>query len=256
MAKVILSILAHEDATSLSDMIGNVWKYCPEAMILLYNSGDSPDLGKGLPVIQVTPARRLCYARITPYFLDLFQFLENEAIPYDYVVHLDSDVLFIRPGFEAFLRDAMVEYDYMAPNFRRCTSRKSQWRPFRSLKPELSEWYRFLGFEYTNEGFNVGQVFSRKYVQCLLGCPTYHTLLALVSQNQSYTLHEVLFPTLADYLALQARSYPAELREVIRFRPHHSIASVKRALLLESAFFLHPIKREPDNPARAFILSL
>lgn len=253
MTKLLIVILAHDDRECLEDMVDNVRFYCPHATIGLYNSGDDPDLGKDLPVTIIQPSRRLYYARIAPFFFDLFEWLSMQDFPYEYVTNLDSDVLFIRHGYEDFIDASMKSYDYMAPDLRFNAHRRSQWRPMRSLKPEIKRWYKFLGFKYMHGAFNPGQTFSKKYIESLVNHPSYQELLNLVSENQSFTLHEVLFPTLVDFLGLRARSYPEELNPIIRYRPYQAISGVKRAIGLETAFFIHPIKRDMDNPARVFI---
>lgn len=254
--KIALSILAHDNQAILKEMVENIRKYCSHCNILLYNSGDNPDLGKDLKLDEITPVKKLCYTKITPYFIDLFEWVETNNYPYDYIINLETDALFIKHGFEEFLFSSMMNNDYMAPNFKKFTSHKSQWRPIKSLRPELPDWYKVFGFAHTNEGFNVGQIFSRNYIIKLLSNSSYPEIKRLVTQNASFTLHEVLFPTLVDFLRLDAVSYPDELKEVIRFRPYHGVASVKRALNLKNAFFMHPIRREMDDSAREYIRNL
>lgn len=254
--KIAIVILAHDDRPALENMVSNVRFFCPNATIVLYNSGDDPSLGEDLDLVVIPYSRRLYYARIIYFFVDLFDWLAGESYPYDYIVNLDSDVLFIRPGFERFISSSMEGYDYMAPRFRLFTSRQSRWRPLRSLRPELPEWYQVFGFQYTHEAFNPGQTFSREYIQRLLGHEKYPCILELIQKNLSFTLHEVLFPTLVDLLQVKARSYPTELDTTIRYRPYQAVRSVQRALQMRDAYFVHPVRRELDNPTRVFIQSL
>jgi hypothetical protein len=249
-------IVAHEDPDSLSELIGNVRCFCPKAELYLYNSGDDPSLGAGLDIGMVPSPRRLYYAKVTPFFFDMFEWLISENIRFDYAVNLETDMLFIRKGFEPFIADVMMDCDYMAPRFARYTSKRSRWRPIRSLRPELPQWYKVFGFDYTHEGFSPGQVFSRVYIEKLLNHPGYPEIRRLLKENRSYTLQEVLFPTLIDLLEVNGQSYPAGMEPIIRYRPYQAVSGVKRALALPNAFFVHPIRRELDDPARVFIRSL
>jgi hypothetical protein len=254
--KFALVILAHDKPEILREMVTNIHHFCPNFDILLYNSGDDPSFGEDLDVIKIQPSRRLYYARIIHFFFDTFEWLASNNVNYDYVTNIDSDVLFIRSGFEFFLYSIMENTDYMAQKFVRHTPYKSTWRPFHSLKPELQDWYQLFGFRYTNQAFNPGQTFSANYINKLLNFHKYGEIIKLVEKNQSYTLHEVLFPTLVDVLNLSAKAYPSELDPINRWRPYQAVSGVTRALLTPNAYFIHPVPMDNDNKARRLIYSL
>jgi hypothetical protein len=256
MVDLLMPILAHEDEDSLRDLVENVRCFCPEADLVLYNSGADAKLGAHLGLEAFPAPRRLTYAKVTPFFLDLFEWAVSKGCTFDYLVNLETDMLFIRKGFARFLAEAMEESDYMTPWLRRQTAKTSKWRPIRSLRPELRDWYRLFGFEHTHRGFSPGQVFSRAYIEKLVSHPAYPEIRRLVEQNRSYSLQEVLFPTLIDFLGMRGRSYPAELAPVNRYRPYQAVSGVRRALALPDAFFVHPVRRVKENPSRAYIRAL
>jgi hypothetical protein len=204
----------------------------------------------------VPSPRRLFYAKVTPFFFDMFEWLLRDEIEFDYAINLETDMLFIRRGFENFIADFMSDCDYMAPRFARFTSKRSKWRPIRSLRPELPKWFQLFGFDHTNEGFSPGQVFSREFVEQLLNHPSYTDVCQLIRENQSFTLQEVLFPTLVDFLRLRGQGYPPEAETTIRYRPYLALSGVRKALAETDSYFVHPVRREMDNPARVFIRSL
>lgn len=254
--KILMVILEDRDDAALRDLVRNVRHFCPEATLALYNSGADPSLGQGLDLLHVPDPQRLEYARVTPFFFDVFEWFASQPVAFDYFMNLETDMLFIRKGFEAFLYRAMSESDYMAPLFKQFTSRRSKWRPIRSLRPELPDWYAALGLDYTHEGFSPGQIFSRNYINKLLASPMYAQIKKLWTTNKSFTLQEVLFPTLTDPLQLQGRSYPEGLEKIIRYRPYQAVSGVQRALATADAYFVHPVRREPDCASRLFIHSL
>lgn len=256
MKRIVLVIVAHDDPVSLADLVRNVRHFCPASKLYLYNSGDDPSLGANLEIEMVPSPRRLYYAKVTAFFFDMFEWLVNEKITFDYAINLETDMLFIREGFEAFISKIMMNCDYMAPRFAKFTSTKSRWRPIKSLRPELPQWYQAFGFNYTHEGFSPAQVFSRNYIKKLLSHPRYPEIRCLHKENKSYTLQEVLFPTLVDLLKVRGQSYPSGLESSIRYRPYQSVSGVKRALAIPDAYLVHPVRREMDNPARTFIHSL
>src|SRR5207248_592784 len=114
---------------------------------------------------------------------------------------------------------------------------------YRSLKPELERWRQVLHITDVNGAFNPGQIFSRRYIQSLLSLRQYRDISDLVEENQSFTLHEVLLPTLAEVMRMRVCPYPLELDPTIRYRPYQGISGIKRALTLPDAYFVHPVRR-------------
>lgn len=253
---IAIVILAHNDEMSLSDLTRNILYFSPECVPFLYNSGEDANLGAGTGIERIPSTRRLEYAHIMPFFLDIFHWFINEPRKFDYLINAETDMLFFRRGFEAFVKRSMKNYDYMAPLFSRGISKKSKWRPYRSLQNELENWTRLLGFENLNRAFSPGQIFGRKYVERLLNHPKYSEICRLVRMNKSFTLQEVLNPTLVDFLQVRGRSYPDGLEPIIRYRPYQSIAGIKRALKMPNAYFVHPVRRDRKDPARCFITSM
>src|SRR5215467_15782173 len=107
MKNIVFVIVAHEDADSLSDLVANVRHFCPSAKTYLYNSGDNPSLGAGLDIERVPSPHRLFYAKVTRFFFDMFEWLLRDNIAFDYAINLETDMLFIRKGFENFIADFM-----------------------------------------------------------------------------------------------------------------------------------------------------
>jgi len=249
-------ILAHDDVSALSDLVENVRCFCPNVRLVLYNSGTNPDFGKGLDLEVLPVSRRQLYAKITPFFFDVFEWLMKNSVMYDYMINLETDMLFIRHGYESWISSTMSGYDYMAPNLVKFVSEKSKWRPYRSLRPELPDWYAFFGFEYVHGAFSPGQVFSRNFIESIVNHNRYPDLKRLVATNKSFTLQEILFPTLPDALGLAGRSYPIKLKPIIRYRPYQGVSGIVRAINTLEAYFVHPVRRENDNAARTLIHSL
>lgn len=254
--KILMVIMEHEDENALQDMVENIRYFCPNVDIAFYNSGDNPNLGKQLDVIHHPNPKRFYYAKIVTWFIEVFEWVSKENLQYDYLINMETDLLFIRKGYEAFVEKMMQGHDYMAPNLQRNIAKTSKWRPYRSLKPELKNWFKFWEFDGAHGAFSPAQVFSRRYIEQLLNHPKYPKLQELLKENKSFTLQEVLFPTLPDMLGLKARSYPDHLNPIIRYRPYQATSGIERALDTPDAFFAHPIRREQDNKARLMVKEL
>lgn len=248
--------MEHRDPFALEDMVANLRHFCPLAELWFYNSGTDPSLGKHLDIAHVPNPKPYQYAKIVSWFIELFEWVTNHKIEFDYLINMETDLLFIREGFEAFISETMDGYDYMAPNLELNIAKTSKWRPYHSLKPELNNWLEFWETPRVNGAFSPAQVFSQDYVHKLLGHVKYSRLLELLEENESFTLQEVLFPTLPNLLGLKARSYPRHLKSIIRYRPYQAVVGVEKALATLDAYFVHPVHRAPENPARQRIKAL
>ncbi|MGH3943113.1 MAG: hypothetical protein ACRDTG_31725 [Pseudonocardiaceae bacterium] len=260
-ARICVVTADHRHDEHLTDLVGSLRAFVPAADIAIYNSGETESLRAhpvhgSVPVLPV--GRPLNYAKVTPFFLDMFEWAGGQG--YDYIVNAETDMVWIKPGFESFLADIMQGYDYMAPGFKRDTPRTSRWRPYRSLRPELPELLALLGLTSTNQCFSPAQVFSTRYINTVVNSPLYPQLREFVIRNQapdkSFTLQEVLLPTLVDVFSLSGRDYLAHLKSVNRYRPYHAAGSVRRALDIPDAYFVHPIRRDNSDLARVAVRRL
>lgn len=251
-ARVCFAVLEHRADEYLRDVVANLRAFCPTADVVLYWSGRPERCPDDVPVVPAS--RPLAYGKLAPFFLDTFEWAADRD--YDYVVNVESDMFLVRPGFPEFLDEAMRGYDYLGCQFHRGISRTSQWKPYRSLwrKPELPHLLSVLGLEHLNQCFNPGQVFGIEYVRRLLASPSYSDIRRFVERNQgggrSYALEEILLPTLVDHLGLRARAYPATANKANRFRPYLSLAELTQAAADPDVYFVHPVRREEDDPAR------
>lgn len=261
MTRVCVVIADHQHDDFLTDLVASLEVFAPGVEAALYNSGD-PSTLRLHPVsrsmLVLPTARKLQYAKVTPFFFDMFEWAAEQS--YDYVVNAETDMAWIKTGFDEFLVTAMDGHDYMAPGFQRDTPRTSRWRPYRSLRSELPELFDILSRSSTHQAFSPAQVFSAKYIRSLLDCSFYDDLRGFVERNQaadrSFTLQEVLLPTLADALGLSARGYPSHLATFNRYRPYQAASSVERAIVASDAYFVHPVRRQDDDPARVAVRRL
>jgi hypothetical protein len=260
MPRICIVVLDHRNDSYLQDLVDGVRTFCPDADLAWYNSGGEPPApGTPAATLPVLPnCRPLRYAKVTPFYFDLFEWAAGQD--YDYVVNAETDMAFIRPGYERFVVDHMRGADYLSPGFERAIPADIPWRAYRTLVPELPELLAILGVARLNRGFSPGQVFSARYIHALIGSPWYADLRAFVDRNQepgrSRTLQEILLPTLPDVLGLTIRENPPHLGFFNRFRPYHREETVRRALATEDVHFVHPVYRHPDDGARRLVRGL
>jgi hypothetical protein len=254
MAKICIVILDHRNSRYLQDLIDGIRFSCPDADIAWYNSGEHPPApgtpAAGLPMLP--NSRPLRYAKVTPFFFDMFDWAAGQ--PYDYIVNAETDMAFIRPGYHRFITEAMRDADYLVTRFQRGLPPDTRWAPYLNLVPDLPELFGILGIQSLNKGFSPAQVFSARYVASLVGSPWYADLRGFIARNQdpgkSRTLQELLVPTLADVLGLRVRDYPAQFSPFNRYRPYQSLENVLAARATKDAYFVHPVLRDEADPAR------
>lgn len=254
--RICFLLLDHRGDEYFRDLVATIRKFCV-ADIVWYDAGDVGVNRYTADVPRLATSRRLEYAKEAPFFFDTFEWAAGEG--YDFLVNVETDMAFVNHGFEAFLESTMAGCDYLAPRLELKTPTTSRWRPYRSLRGELPELLDMLGIGHTNAAFNPGQVFSKRFVEALLAAPFYGRLQEFVERNQqegrSYSLPEVLMPTLAEALGLAAASYPDHLTAYNRYRPYHAVKSVRRAAT-DGVHFVHPVRRDPEHPARSYVRSL
>jgi len=248
-------VLDHRNDEFLADLVQSVRMFCPEAEIGWYDSGPGPAAGSGgAPegVVRLPASRPLEYAKVTPFFLDLLEWQAEHG--HRCVVNLETDMAFIAPGFEAFLRRALAGSDHLAADVRPEIAPTSRWRPYRSLRPELAELTEILDVETVGGCFSPGQAFTIRFATAYRESPFAPRLRDFVERNQrpdaSFSLQEVLLPTLAAALGLRTASYGRGAEKRNRYRPYHSARSVREALGEEDVHFVHPIRRDGDDAAR------
>lgn len=248
---VCFVVLDQHNGRCFRELVAGVRRFVPEADIAWYDSGEG---GGPLPpgVRRLECSRPLRYAKVTPFFLDLLEWAASSD--YCWVVNLESDMAFVQPGFASFVSDALRSADHLACGLRRDTPPTSRWRPYRSLRRELPELLAILEVDSTHACFSPGQAFSRRYARTVVNSAMYPRLRAFVARNQdpdaSFSLQEVLLPTLSDSLGLTSAGYTERAEYFNRYRPYHAAASVRRAACEPGVYFVHPVRRDPADGGR------
>jgi hypothetical protein len=241
---------------TFEDLVLSLRAFCPGADIAWYNSGPQRETPFGLR--RVSPSRPLKYMKITPAFFDIFEWAREQD--YDRIVNVETDLAFIKPGFLEFIERQMSDIDYLAPGLRRRIPRISLWPAHRTLAGERQELAAILGMDYVNRCFSPAQVFGRRYISAVLSSENYPELRSFLERNQhpqrSWTLQELLLPSLADSVGVASRSYPAHMAPFNRYRPHHAPLDLDLAQAVSDAYFIHPIRRDSGDPVRRHIKGL
>lgn len=252
--KICFAVLVHNKKDLVKELLQNITTFCPNSSIVLFNGGDDPEFCKELGYPVCPGSRRLHYGFLSIYHLEVMKWLEGIQFDYDYLINLDSDCLFGRKGFEDYIIDSMKNTDYMAV---RLEIAKDHWIVARTFRKEQEMWKPLFEVDPLYGNFNVGQVFSRNFIQALLNIPQISLLTKNIEETEAFALEEIVFVNMAKQLGLKFKSYPNEVTHIIRWRPYFSIHHVIHHLNEgDFGYLLHPIIRERRDGARILINNL
>lgn len=255
MKKICFFIPVHEKRESIIDLIENIRYFCPHVSVVLYRSGTDLKLcdGLGYPVCPTSHPLKWGSTLIWC-FLEVMEWLEDIGYEYDYLMNIDSDVLFINKGMEKFIISEMKGYEYMVSELRIPDHR---WYPGTRMKPVFHLWQPFFNMNYFLAGFGP-QLFSRTFIRRILNLNQWDEMKKMVRQTEKevFALEEILFPTLAESLRVKSKPYSVQAGQWIRYRPYFTKKEVIHAVTHKDCYLIHPVQRDMDDPARTFVRSL
>lgn len=252
---ICFAILAHENEHILAQQVRNISDCNPGSRIVLYNSSGNPHFGRSIANLLICPYSRgpLAWGRTGRVLMDISAWLRETDMEYDYLVYIDSDVLFVRTGFEQFLDKVMLGYDCMGVNLHQEYA-PGAWIPGQGMWREWHVWQPFFGTDYLCGIFANGQVYRRDLFHRMYDGVDKSWLERLIMSTEVVALEEILHPTLAVRCGARFRDYPVPAASFIRQEPIMSTAEAKTAQRMSNVFFMHPIRRMAGDPARRWIM--
>jgi hypothetical protein len=252
---ICFAILAHNNEAVLANQIRNIKRYNPGCMVVLYNGGKNPGFGRRLGISVCPYSRPLRYGRLGRFFYDVMRWLERRGIRYDYLVNVDSDLMFVKPGFEPFLNRVMKGYGCMGIRLKayRSLQTSRHWIPARTMWREWKFWQPFFQMNHFYGTLNTMQVYRRSVVQRMLRNINRVRLEHLFQSTKVFALEEILYVTLAARSKSRLRAYPAAIKRYVRLGRPLSAAEANRAKRSPLVFFVHPVKRTMSDPALRWI---
>lgn len=249
--KICFAISVHEKREVVIDLLENIRYFCPNSSIVLYNGGRDAELCNGLGYPVCPTSKPLIWGNLVWFFLYVMEWLEGMNYDYDYLITIDSDALFAKKGYEEFINAEMEGYDYMAAHFRVADP---NWYPGQTMNREWSTWQPVFNTKYFKGCFNPAQVFSKKYVQKIVGFNRLNQLKQNLNNNKVFALDEILFATLSETLGMKSKSYPVNVQEWNRFRPYFTKEEVKDGVENhKDCYLIHPVCRDMNDKARIYL---
>jgi hypothetical protein len=246
---ICFTILAHEDESVLTEQIKNIQHYIPNAKITLYNGGTNKEFGKCLNIPICPYSRPLQYGKLGRFLYDVMKWLDEINVEYEYLINLDSDVLFIKPGFESFIEEAMEGFDCMGAHMQiqHSVNDNPHFYPGITLWNEWHRWQPFFQTDYFARYFNPVQIYRRSIIKRILSKADIVQLEQLLATTNTFAIEEMLYATLSMKYGGKCREYPWDYDESLQFvRTVYPITfdEMRTAKLQANYYWIHPVKGE------------
>lgn len=243
--RVIFALLAHKDEHVVKAQLDNIRHYNPNAAVVLYNGGKDDNFGKSLGV-PICPYRSsIGWGKQVRFFWDIMKWLEEMHAEYEYLVSLDSDILFVKHGFESYLDQTMAGYDVMGWDMRLSKIKEHRKQiVVKSMEREWHLWKPFFRTKYFIQYFNPTQVFRHGIIQRMLSAVDWKVAERMMNNTHVFALEEVYPATLAMACGGRCRNYPRDHsgEKVVRVGNDINIEEAVYAQNHPFYYWIHPVK--------------
>ncbi len=255
---ICFAVLAHDHEEVLKDQVNNLLTFNPGAKVILYNGGHDPDFGKTVDIEICPYSRPLTKGRLGRFLYDVMVWLKEIDLQYDYLVGVDSDVMFVRAGYEEFLQLALSEHDCMGINMgiQHTPEEVPHWFPGQTMWAEWDKWQPFFGMDFFAGCLNCMQVYKRETARRMIQGIDRESLEQLFETTKVFALEEILHPTLAVRAGARYRAYPYEVAKFVRMVDQYTPDEVAALVRDPHAYFIHPVQRTLSDPVRTWLRGL
>ncbi|HUC37232.1 MAG TPA: hypothetical protein VMR97_08925 [Acidimicrobiales bacterium] len=255
-SKLVVAVLAHDSRPRLAEMVENIRHFATPEEIVVFNGGRDPQLVRGLRVGVCPYSEPLRYGNLVPFHVGVIRWLHERSCDYDFLITMDSDMLFVRTGVTEFAEHTMADSELMGVGYLR----SNPWVEARMIRLRRFNagwrrwWQPLFGTEQASWAMNPGLVFRRGFGEKALRFANLAKLLRLGRRSRVFGVEEFIYPTLADAMGCDPLRYPGEsgVSTVHTVEP----GDLRRYLDTESVFFLHKVAMQEDDPVRLAVNEL
>lgn len=244
--KMMFAVLAQHDEKVLEAQLDNIRHYNPEAGIVVYNVSKDQELPAQLNALICPYSRPVRSDNLAPFMWDVMKWLHENKLEYEYFIALNSEMLFVKQGFDSFLDKTMKYSDCMGWDMQRVSnqeeadsdSKESMWK-------ETRKWTSLLGNDGFFRYYFPGQVYRREIVKRMLSAVTRAGAEHKLVESEVSSLEEFFFVTLAASLKGRCREYPRDrLLNVISPTDDVDMSKMQQAIHHAYYYFIHPVRGE------------
>ena len=259
----VFSVLVHESADCVFDLLRNLRFFDRDSPIVLYDGSgggalllDSKALEELGAVAHPAP-KRMDWCRAHGYVFDSLEYA-LDRYEFDAMTFVDSDQLLVRPGHATAVQKALAGRPraglLTTPH---PTNLPKDWIP---IPPGVEAWKPMrdrFGYRGKQElpiwTFWPGTVLTGAASRAISALRDDATLAEVVEKSAEATAtEEVVFASLAALLGYEVAPIPGNDR-FLRWRPWLRSSEVIEALADSGCYWLHPVRRNLDDPARAYL---
>jgi hypothetical protein len=249
----------HESLECTIDLVRNLRFFEPSSRILIYD-GSGGKMRRHRRALEAEGAelhpspRKLRWGRLHDYVFDCLEYV-LDRYRLDTMSFVDSDQLLAKRGYARALREVVDEHPAagllttrtVGGAFPRRLAEKERelWEPLLARLPAAAERFPYWGFW-------PGTALTGPAGKAILELRGDPALTDILEGTDIEATEEILFPTVATLLGFEVVATPWN-NTWVRWNDPLSAADVAGALGQHECYWLHPVEREIDNPARAYL---
>jgi hypothetical protein len=258
----VFAVLVHEQPDCVFDLVRNLRFFDPDSPIVVYDGSGGAllldsDALEELGAVSYPEPKRMDWARQHEFMFDCLEYA-HDHYEFDALTAVDSDQLLIRTGYTTAVKRALAgrpragvlatpHPTNLPQNAVAFPPDREQWEPMRDRfcyrgEHQLPIWTFWPATVLTGA--------AAKAICPLRDDPTLAEVLE--KSNVHTATEEVVFSTLASLLGYEVAEKPWSER-FVRWRPPLRSSEVAEALRDPSCYWLHPVRRDRDDPARTFL---
>lgn len=267
LLKNVYACCVHENEDCIIDLVRNLNYHDPGSIILLYNGGQDKQLfSSGFPYEKygavICPASRvLTWGYLHDFALDCMQFaLDN--FTFDIITIVDSDQLCIRSGHTKNISQHLYPLkdvgllsnlpERITRNHIHVHTSIQAFKEYDLWKPLLNE-FADGESKFLHWSFWPSTVFTADAVKELVNMfKTNDHLRQIMKRSQIWATEEVVLPTLTALLGFKIEANP-QSDAFVKYKRDFSADEVNNAFNDPNAYWLHPVKRNYDDPIRKMV---
>ena len=258
----VFSVLVHEKTDCAFDLVRNLRFFDRDSPIVVYDgSGGAlpldPDELEKLGAVAHPAPKRMDWCRVHGYMFDCLEYA-LEHYEFDALTTVDSDQLLIRHGYATAVQRALADRPraglLATPHPTNLPGNRIPVPPDHELWESMRARFGYRGKqELPIWIFWPGTVVTRAAATAICAFRDDPTLADVLEKSNEYTAtEEVAFSTLATLLGYEVVQKPWNDR-FLRWRPALRGEEVATALADPDCYWLHPVRRDRDDPARAYL---
>jgi hypothetical protein len=257
----VFAVLVHEKTECVFDLVRNLRFFDRDSPIVVYDGSGGgvlpldPVALEKLGAVAHPAPKRMEWCRQHGFMFDCVEYA-LERYEFDAITVVDSDQLLVRHGYATAVREALADRPraglLATPHPTNLPGNRIAIPPDRDLWQPVGDRFGHRGKQQLPIWIfwpcTVVTGAASRAICALRDDPA----LAEVLEKSTAGTEEVVFSTLAVLLGYEVVPKPWSER-FVRWRPPVSASEVAQALADPACYWLHPVPRDQDDPARTYL---